>query len=205
MFYAAKSGVKALPKKLLPVTLFAIAVTSLFSVRPAEAFTITLEQMGSNVVGTGSGAFNLTGLMLTAQSITNGTSGIGANQGLIQIGPTSGLLEDGYSGIIGPTSFGSGGLFGAIASGNPFFFNGGRIFVQHGYVSGTALSNSMTFNNQTFASLGLTLGTYQWTWGTGRNQNFTLQIGSVPDGGWTVSLLGCALLGVAVLRRKLRC
>jgi hypothetical protein len=27
----------------------------------------------------------------------------------------------------------------------------------------------------------------------------------VPDGGSTVSLLGCALLGVAVLRRKLRC
>ena len=28
---------------------------------------------------------------------------------------------------------------------------------------------------------------------------------SVPDGGSTVSLLGFALLGVAVLRRKLRC
>ena len=27
----------------------------------------------------------------------------------------------------------------------------------------------------------------------------------VPDGGSTVSLLGCALLGVTVLRRKLRC
>ena len=28
--------------------------------------------------------------------------------------------------------------------------------------------------------------------------------GRVPDGGSTVSLLGCALLGLAVLRRKLR-
>ena len=27
---------------------------------------------------------------------------------------------------------------------------------------------------------------------------------SVPDGGWTISLLGFALLGVAALRRKLR-
>ena len=53
---------KALPKKLLPLTVFAIAVTSLFSVQPAQAFTITLEQMGSNVVATGSGAINLTGL-----------------------------------------------------------------------------------------------------------------------------------------------
>ena len=53
---------KALSKKLLTLTLFAIAVTSLFCVQPAQAFTITMEQVGSNVVATGSGAINLTGL-----------------------------------------------------------------------------------------------------------------------------------------------
>jgi len=37
---------------------------SLSSVRPAEAYTVTLQQMGSNVVANGSGAFNLTGLTL---------------------------------------------------------------------------------------------------------------------------------------------
>ena len=67
----------------------------------------------------------------------------------------------------------------------------------------------MTFNNKTFADLGVTPdSTYVWTWGTGlENQNFTLQIGpaSVPDAGSTVSLLSFSLLGVAVLRRKLRC
>jgi len=64
----------------------------------------------------------------------------------------------------------------------------------------------MTFNNATFASLGLTPGTYIWSWGTGLpNQNFTLIIGGagVPDGGSTVSLLVFGLLGLAVLRRKL--
>jgi hypothetical protein len=54
-------------------------------------------------------------------------------------------------------------------------------------------------------------GTFVWSWGTGTgssNQNFTLIIGSgvpTPDGGSTVSLLGCALLGLAALRRKLGC
>ena len=67
---------------------------------------------------------------------------------------------------------------------------------------------AMTFNNATFASLGVTPGTYVWTWGTGlENQNFTLIIegAGVPDGGSTVSLLGCALLGLVALRRKLGC
>ena len=68
------------------------------------------------------------------------------------------------------------------------------------YISGDPLTNSMTFDNATFASLGVTPGTYVWSWGTGLpNQNFTLQIGGagVPDGGSTVSLLGCVLLGLA--------
>jgi hypothetical protein len=84
----------------------------------------------------------------------------------------------------------------------------GFLFVPEGYVSGAALSHSMAFNNATFASLGLTPGTYVWSWGTGLpSQNFTLIIGGagVPDGGSTVSLLGCALLGLAALRRKLGC
>ena len=124
-----------------------------------------------------------------------------------------------YSGLFtGPTNFGSGLVtFADTGRGdsvgiriNPFDGNvpNGLLFVPQGYVSGAALSDSMTFNNATFASLGVTPGTYVWTWGTGLpNQNFTLQIGGagVPDGRSTVSLLGCALLGLAALRRKLSC
>jgi hypothetical protein len=82
--------------------------------------------------------------------------------------------------------------------------------VPHGYVSGAALSDNMTFDDATFASLFVTPGTYVWTWGDGADQRFTLQIGSlgvprVHDGGSTVSLLGFALLGLAALRRKLSC
>ena len=74
-----------------------------------------------------------------------------------------------------------------------------------GYVSGAALSDDMTFNNSTFASLGVTPGTYVWSWGQGANQRFTLIIGrvGVPDAGSTLPLLSFALLGLAALRRKL--
>jgi len=206
---------KALPKKLLPLTLFAIAVTSVFCVQPAQGFTMTLQQVGSNVVANGSGAFNLSGLT-GAGNIDGGSSGVRASIGFIGIHPVGGLLPA-YDGFTGPTSFGSSEfLFLADASsGNSVAISGLMeiLVVPVGYVSGNTLSNSMTFNNATLASLGVTPGTYVWTWGTGlANQNFTLQIGSVgvpppgvPDGGTTVSLLGCALLGLAALRRKLSC
>jgi hypothetical protein len=105
-------GIKALPKKLLPLTLFGIAVTSLFSVQPAQAYTVTLEQMGSNVVATGSGPINLTGLTFLRPNL-NTSAGIWANMGLIGTGSTFGAEVDLYNGFTGPTSFGSGNLFNA--------------------------------------------------------------------------------------------
>ena len=81
------------------------------------------------------------------------------------------------------------------------------VVVPSGYVSGTALSSSATWNSATVASLGVTPGTYVWSWGAGANQDFTLIIrgAGVPDGGSTVSLLGFALVGLTALRRKLSC
>src|SRR5207248_9715554 len=54
------------------------------------------------------------------------------------------------------------------------------LIVPRGYVSGTFLSNSATYSGKTFATLGVTPGTYIWKWGTGANQNFTLQIPPFP-------------------------
>jgi VPDSG-CTERM motif len=196
---------KALTRKLLPLTVCAIAVTSLFSVRPAQAYTVTLKQVGSNVVAHGSGAINLTGLIGVGSTMSGGR--ISGNLGLIVTGAPSLFNVGVYEGFTGPSSFGSGNLFlPSSGSGDVVGISGsaGFLAVPLGYGSGTALSDSMTFNNATFASLGLMPATYVWSWGTGLpNQNFTLVIGAVPDGGTTVSLLGFALLGLAALRRKL--
>src|SRR5215468_3663333 len=74
-------------------------------------------------------------------------------------------------------------------------------FGPQGYLTNAARSDSMTFNNATFARLGVTPGTYLWLWGTGLpNQNFTLIIPRVFDAGSTVSLLGFTLFGLAALR-----
>jgi hypothetical protein len=192
--------------------MFTAVTASLFSVQPAQAgYIVTLERVGSDVVATGSGAIDLTGLTFVNTSMAS-LAFIFPSLAQIITGPTSGTA-DVYSGIIsGPTSFGSGGFtFASSGSGDAVgkvegFGAEDFLILPQAYVSGNALSDSMTFNNATFASLGVTPGTYVWTWGTGlENQNFTLVIGGagVPDGGSTVSLLGCALLGLAALRRKL--
>jgi hypothetical protein len=189
--------------------MFTAVTASLFSVRPAQGYLVTLEQVGSNVVATGSGPINLTGL--TFNFIATTTPGVAAVAGQIQTGPFSGPPLDFYSGFTGPASFGSGlGFVASDGSGDfvGIFAAAGLLEVPQGYVSGHALTDSMTFSSVTLASLGVTPGTYVWSWGTGLpNQDFTLIIGGagVPDGGSTVFLLGCALLGLVALRRKLSC
>ena len=166
--------------------MFTAVTASLFSVQPAQAYTVTLQQMGSNVVATGSGPINLTGLTFAQSGQVIGGAFIQPIAARIQTGPTGLVNFDLYRGLVtGPTSFGSG-LAASASSGSGDFvgiqvfnFDGvgpnGILFVPQGYVSGAALSDSMTFNNATFASLGVTPGTYVWTWGTGLpNQNFTL-------------------------------
>jgi hypothetical protein len=195
--------------------MFTAVTASLFSTWTAQAnYIVRLQQVGPNVVATGSGAFDLTGLTVHPRGFS--TTLIKPFLGNIVTGISARCDVYGTT-ITGPNSFGTGtetladngtgGLVGIL-------FNGGHepfLLVPVGYVSGTALSDSSTYNSATFASLGVTPGTYVWTWGTGLpNQNFTLQIGlgvppPVPDGGSTVSLLGCALLGLAALRSKLSC
>jgi hypothetical protein len=195
--------------------MFTAVTASLFSVRPVQAYTVTLEQVGPNVVATGSGALDPTGLDKLRFPFAAAPA-IRPDFGVIVTG--SGTLADHYTGAItGPSSFGSGGfMLATTGTGDIVGIGGVQLLVPFGYVSGTVLSGSATFNNATFSSLGVTPGTYVWTWGTGANQNFTLpganqnftlqiEAAGVPDGGSTVSLLGCALLGLAALRRKLGC
>jgi hypothetical protein len=194
---------KTLPKILLALT----AVAALSVAYPARAnFIATINQVGANVDVTGSGTIDLTGLSFFI--LTSVGAAISPDIGALALASGNILV---YTGVSGPTSFGSGGFTAPSSnSGNAVGIDGfdGHLFVPQGYVSGTSLSATSTYNNATFASLGITPGTYTWTWGTGVHaDSFTLQIGAagVPDGGSTVSLLGCALLGLAALRRKLGC
>jgi hypothetical protein len=75
-----------------------------------------------------------------------------------------------YSGFTGPASFGSRGFtLPSSGSGDSVDIDGTFeiLSVPLDYVSERALSDNSTYDNRTFGSLGVTPGTYVWTWGSG--------------------------------------
>src|SRR4051794_28370640 len=85
---------------------------------PAQAgYVVTLQEVGGDVVATGSGPIDLIGL-IHINSVGAFPGGMLPSLGYITTGPVSGGgSTDVYSGFTGPTNFGSGG--GASAnSGN---------------------------------------------------------------------------------------
>src|SRR5690348_1089977 len=143
MNYRIKFSSIRLPKitasSFTVTTTLAIALGWLLSVRPAQAgYTVTLQQVGPNVVATGRGAIDLRGLTFSNSNFLVPairprfripfTSVVGCS---IITGPFSSMVQDpGQSvdiyagGPSGPTSFGPGSLPGSLFS-NQTFASGG--------------------------------------------------------------------------------
>jgi hypothetical protein len=146
-----------------------------------RGYTVTLLQQNGNVVAYGGGSLDLTDMTFVGRE-----SGFAAvmqpSVGIIQTGPTVSGLADSYTGISGPPGFGGGDL-GYASSGSGDFVGiepaaRASLIVPSGYQSWHHLSSTSTWDNQTFSSLGLTPGTYVWTWGTGIHKEFfVVQVG----------------------------
>ena len=178
----------------------------LFAAGSARAtLMINASEVGGDVVFTLSGSVDLNSL----ESTTGGANATAINPsaGIVSIStPTGGSVVFQFlQNLSGPSNFGPGGAnLASSSAGDPFFF---AAFNQHLALpqgsNGLNLSGSMTFSGATFASLGVTPDTYQWSWtrtSTGVSDNLILQIGpaSVPDTGSTLSMLGLGLAGMIV-------
>jgi len=173
--------------------------------RPAPSSS-KLPETGGDVVFIANGTANLIGL--TSSVITGSTAaGLNASLGLLTVG--SGNFQR-YDGLTAPANLpfgtGSGFVVSSSNSGGPLSIKGGQLLLPSGYISGSYLSASNTFNVQTFASFsGGTLipGSYVWTWGAGANaDSLSLNIGSVPEPSSGI-LVGLGIIGLIVQRRRL--
>lgn len=180
------------------------------------AVIVDIRQVGANVFASGGGSINLTDLTYVGSAFSSGAVWAGfplpvpTGSSVLTIGSTTTAPVSFYRGIAGPTSFGSGGRILADSGSGPVFavFSGSGLYVPDPYVSGSTLSSTSEWDNTTIAGLGLTLGNYVWTWGSGENaDSFTLNIGSaristVPEPS-SLALLGLGIAGL-LLRRKTR-
>jgi len=178
----------------------------------ASPYVVTLDQVGANVVATGSGELDLVGLTGYLSGWTSAPADMWPLRGYINTGPTTSVPLDAYTGFTGPTSYGSGG--GGVAStgsgpsfeiwGNAAGYGLPLLWVPAGYTSGTAVSDTATYDSTTLAALGATPGTYVWTWGGDPpDQSFTLVVGQTPiPAALPLFATGLGAMGLFGWRRK---
>lgn len=199
-------------RKPLNLVVLALALLLAGTGRARAELIITFSQSGSNVVASGTGSLNF--LDLSFQGFDFNPPSVNAATGTAVIG-APGNYADYYGTISGPSSFGPGGSFNAssgtsTAPGNTgagVIGATGQLLVPGGYFAGTPFTVSSTWDNTTISGLGLTPGTYTWTWGSGSNAD-SLEVivpgASVPEpASLTLLALGAAgMIGYASRRRR---
>ena len=171
--------------------------TSLILVAPIghAGVVVTASEVGGNVVFSGGGTLNLADLNPLLQScfirgFVNPTFGVyqgGGSQGCEN--------ATAYGPVTGPTSFGVGSFANADNFSGDFAgintFAGGPV-VPDNYISGSSIFSTSTYLAETFQSLGLTPGVYEWTWGTTNPDSYKLIIGQPAAVPGPLPLVGAA-------------
>lgn len=188
---------------------FAAGLTFLAALSANATYTINIQQVGANVVMTGSGSLNTTAMASVANVVSCVGGFVTSNAICVGVSP-SGLSFN--AGITALTGLSTGNVIGNSTTGHPVFVAGTNLYLPAGYVSGSALNSSTTFNAQTLAGLGLTSGTSK-TLTLTSGDTFVINIGpqpvasvaSVPTLG-EYALMGLASLmamfGIAALKRR---
>ena len=173
------------------------------------AVVISIQEVGLDVVATGTGTLNLAGLNFLGGSLPISPFII-PSAAFVVVGP-AGIFDDYQGSLSGPSSFGSGGSTTAVlGSGASLGIDavGSMIVVPAGYVTNSPLLGTATFFGASLSSLGATPGTYVYTFGSGLTaDSFTVQIGpvaAVPEpSSVAMTLAGIAFVaGVGARRRS---
>ncbi len=163
------------------------------------ALVITIEEVGNDVVATASGTLNMADL----------TKGGGGDFESGYLNPAAGMLAGGtgvysmYSGATGASSLGTGGVkngdsvtgdvFGLITGSN-------HILISQTYVSGAQIDGTATWNNETFATLGLDETSFTMTWGSGDTADSMTVNAAVPEPATASMMALVAGLGFLIRR-----
>ena len=169
---------------------------------------ITVVETPTGVSIDGDGTLDLEGLSIVFEG--DQTTGINPSLPVVSLGGTNTFFNaiDSYGLTTGsiPSNIGPGSIPFAPTnvSGDVFGFGlfGGseEIFVPDGYVSGDPLAGTSFYASESFASIGLTPGSYGFTIPSG--DSVTVNINAIPEP-TTAAMLGLSSL-VLISRRRRR-
>lgn len=137
---------------------------SALAVHASATYTIFLTESGSDVVATGAGTIDTTGMSISASGSQcgEGLGGMEVTNTLCMGAGVGGKIA--LSAIINPMPFGPTPLvtLATAGSGDPVFLASSALYLPTVYVSGAPLSSSNTYAGKTLATLGVTAGTYTY-------------------------------------------
>ena len=196
---------------------FAFGLLAILPATTYAAVELEMVSVDSDVVLSGSGTLNLSSTTNFATSGTKTQSAIdagglfapstvtGSNTEVevrVECGSVTGPVSLGSGAAVSKSDEGSGHTFGIFGAGENYG-SGGKglcLLVEKAYVSGDQLSGSARFANASLSSLGVTKGTYRWTWGTGASvDSLTLYIGGKPAPPTAVSTMPRSLMLVLMI------
>ena len=191
---------------VLALIAFSAFIASIRDVQAAVVMSM-VDKLDGTVELTYTGYINTTGLTLIGQ-VAGVSTGITPNQGTIQRAGSSNYFLTGSSTV--SQTFGTGGTVSATtSSGSAIYVNftaPNILGLPSGYVSGGAISGSMTFSGS-FASLGIDPVARTFSWGlggAGSSVSLTFSSGSggaVPEP-TSMAIFGIGALGMAYRARR---
>jgi len=192
-----------------------VAVSALvLSAAPSQAaYVLTVSQVGADVVTTGSGSLDLSGLSVFANA--SASSFFNPYAAIARTGQTGDVDVTVYTGVTGPKSFGEGRsfIYSNFGTGSRVAILGSTpaLMVPRDYTSGTDLgASTSTWLNSTIAGLGLTSGSYVYRMGSASTAdtftvNVEAQSSAVPEPAtWGLMLAGLGMVGAGMRSRRTR-
>ena len=173
------------------------AILGLWANFASAAITVNIQQSGSNLVVSTAGTLNSSVCTSIGAATVSAWSGISPTTPSLAVGDSGSAQQPCVGTAITPTSgFGTGGtLSGSVNTGVSFYFDPNSGFWgPTGWNSSTPFTSSMTFAGASFASAGVTPGSYVYTFTNGATTD-TLTINAInPANVPTLSEWGILIL-----------